>query len=94
MKSQRKIDDLVTGTVNASAIASVTADQIARWIRDETADDALARNALSTFFLEVPLGTQVAFLEQHELDEEKALRLALEIEVLGRPIPLERRSGW
>jgi hypothetical protein len=91
---QRQIDDLVTGTVNAATVESVTADQIATWIRDSTTDDALARNALSTFFLEVPLGTQVAFLDHHGLDEEKALGFATEIEVLGRSIPLQQRSRW
>ncbi len=90
----QNVDELVTGTVNASTTTPVTADQIASWIRNETTSDVLARSALSTFFLEVPLGTQVAFLEQHDLTEDHALRLATEIEMLGRTIPLERRSRW
>ena len=90
----RQTDDLVTGTVNASTTTAVTGDQIAAWIRDENSTDPLARNALSTFFLEVPLGTQVAFLAQHGLDEERALRFATSIEVLGRSIPLQQRSRW
>jgi hypothetical protein len=91
---RRQIDDLVTGTVNASTTTPVTGEQIAAWIRDENTADKLARNTLATFFLEVPLGTQVAFLAQHGLEEERALRLATDIEVLGRTIPLQQRSRW
>lgn len=91
---RRSIDNLVTGTVNASIRETVTGEQIAAWIREERTDEPLAQHALSTFFIEVPLNTQVAFLESHGLDEDKALRFATSIEMLGRSIPLERRSRW
>jgi hypothetical protein len=42
----------------------------------------------------VPLGTQAAFLQQHGLDESRALALAKRLEPLGRTIPLASRERW
>lgn len=91
---RRRTDRLVTGTVNASTTDAVTAADLARWIRDEAIGQPRARVALSTFFLEVPLGTQVAFLAHHGVDERKALALAKCLEPLGRTIPLASRERW
>ncbi len=90
----RRTDRLVTGTVNASTTGTVTAAELARWIQDEAVGEVRARVALTTFFLEVPLGTQVAFLQQHGIEEIKALALAERLEPLGRPIPLASRIRW
>jgi hypothetical protein len=91
---RRRTDRLVTGTVNASTADVVTAAELARWIRTEALAEPRARVALSTFFLEVPLGTQVAFLAQHGVDEPKALALAKRLEPLGRRLPLASRERW
>jgi hypothetical protein len=90
----RRNDDLVTGTVNASNRVPVTADDIATWIREETSDAQLAQHALTTFFFEVPLNTQVAFLHHHGIDEEQALRFARSIDTSRAGVPLERRARW
>jgi hypothetical protein len=87
-------DRLVLGTVNASSSKAVTADEIVAWIRSEVADEPKQRVALSTFFLEVPLDTQVAFLVEHDLDEDEVLIFAQRLEYLGRAIPLVRRRRW
>ncbi len=91
---RRRTDRLVTGTVNASTTDIVTAAELVRWIRTEALGEPRARVALSTFFLEVPLGTQVAFLAQHGVDEPHALTLAKRLEPLGRPLPLASRERW
>jgi hypothetical protein len=89
-----RVDRLVLGTVNASTHDVVSAAEIACWIREERTTEARARVALSTFFLEVPLGTQVAFLAHHRIDETKALELAERLEPLGRTLPLQLRRRW
>lgn len=91
---RRQTDRLVTGTVNASTSDAVTAAELADWIRNEALDDVRARVALSTFFLEVPLATQVAFLQNHGADESKALALAERLEPQGQRIPLAIRTRW
>ncbi len=65
---------LVTGTVNSWTRGEVAASEIAEWIRAEDDSAARQRVALSSFFLEVPVEVQIAFLLEHELDEDKALR--------------------
>lgn len=92
MADSIRTDHLVTGTVNASTRESVTADEIATWIRGEDASLPRARVALATFFLEVPLATQIAFLEHHGIDEAKALAFAERNEPLDRPLPLQSRK--
>jgi hypothetical protein len=94
MDKTSRVDRLVLGTVNASTAGEVTAAEIADWIRSEAADEPKQYVALSTFFIEVPLATQVEFLVEHDLDEEKALAFAQQLEPLGRAIPLERRTSW
>lgn len=89
-----RTDRLVTGTVNAWTIGAVSAAELADWIGSESADEPRVRVALSTFFLEVPLATQVAFLQHHGIDEAKALALAQRLEPLGRTIPLAIRQHW
>ncbi len=87
-------DELALGTVNAAISDTVSASDLARWIRDEATDEPRQRVALSIFFLEVPVNTQVAFLAHYDIDECKALAFAERIEHLGRPIPLTRRTRW
>jgi hypothetical protein len=89
-----RIDRLAMGSVNAWTKNAVSADEIATWIRDEFVGEARARVALMTFFLEVPLGIQVAFLGHHRINEAKALAFAQSIEPLGRTLPLQSRGQW
>lgn len=89
-----RTDLLVEGTVNASISEHVRASELAAWIRDQTAETPRARVALSIFFLEVPLTTQVAFLHERAIDEEEALAFAERLEYFGRPLPLAARRNW
>lgn len=89
-----RTDRLVEGTVNASISEHVRASELAAWIREQTAQSPRARVGLSIFFLEVPLATQVAFLRERALDEDRAVAFAERLEHLGRPLPLAARRAW
>lgn len=91
---KNRTDRLVTGTVNASNSESIAADDLARWIERQDMDEPKKRVAISAFFHDVPLGIQVAFLHEHRLREDDAVRLAKRIEQLGRTIPLASRERW
>jgi hypothetical protein len=94
MQRERQVDDLTLGTVNASLRGSVTAEELAHWLRTPgSCDDARAGLALSIFFVETPLETQVEFLQLHGIAESQALAIARDLDVPA-DVPLAARQRW
>jgi hypothetical protein len=80
--------------VNAALISAVAATELAGWLCDGTSGiDGRAMLAVETFFLEVPLETQVAFLAGHQISEYQAVSVAQKIG-LREDIPLALKQRW
>jgi hypothetical protein len=93
-KAFAAVDQLTLGTVNSALTTIVAATELAGWLSEERFDvDGRAILAVETFFLEVPLETQVAFLANHRIPETHAVSVARGLG-LREDIPLALKQRW
>jgi hypothetical protein len=94
MEMQERVDNLALGTINAGLRSPVSAEELVCWLGAlDAAQDARATLALTAFFVETPLETQVEFLRVHGIDESLALAIARRLAVPSE-FPLAARANW
>lgn len=88
------VDELTLGTVNASMRRAVSVEELVAAFSDTCGTrDGRVDLALETFFIEVPLEAQVAFLSRHNIATSHALKLARS-NGIADDIPLARAERW